>query len=77
MSTPPKRIKNSIKKESIPAKDFLYYSIPYACEDCSHFSHTNQVCSLGNQTLAHRREQQLKNYLLSGKMAFCRLLEID
>lgn len=71
------RIKKSIKKEFLPASDFLNYKIPFSCEDCSHFSSSQQLCSLGNRTLSHRLEEQMKSYNLSGTLAFCRLLEID
>lgn len=122
MSTP-KRIKNSIKKETLKASDFNQYKIPYSCEDCVHFSsgtssdltttttlaglpavqsgvqstsdslrksissntqakmntlpNNTARCSLGNNTVAHRKTKQIESYLLSGRMAFCRLLEID
>lgn len=76
MSTP-KRIKKSIKKEFISGADYLKYKLPISCDDCSHFSLTHQLCTLGNRTLDHRKEAQIKSYLLSGTVAFCRLLEID
>lgn len=76
MSTPPK-LKRSIKKEYISPGDFFKYKIPMSCEDCSHYSMTNDKCTLGNNTLEHRRAAQLKSYELSGTVAFCRLHEID
>lgn len=72
-----KRLKKSIKKEAISGHDYLNYKLPISCEDCSHFSHTQQLCTLGNRTIEHRKDAQTKSYLLSGTVAFCRLLEID
>lgn len=76
MSTPAK-LKKSIKKEFINPVDYLKYSIPMSCEQCSHFSRINDKCTLGNNTKDHRQEAQLKSYELSGTVAFCRLHEID
>ncbi len=76
MSTLP-RPKKSIKKEMIFAKDFLKYKMPMSCEECSHFSFKNEKCTLGNNTLEHRKNAQKKSYLVSGTVAFCRLHEID
>lgn len=71
------RLKRSIKKEAIAPADYLKYKIPLSCEDCSHFSFIHEKCTLGNATKAHRREAQTQSYIQSGKVAFCRLLEID
>ena len=76
MSTP-RRLKRSIKKENISGQDYQKYKFLISCEDCSHFSFIHQQCTLGNNTVEHRKEAQTRSYLLSGTVAFCRLIEID
>lgn len=76
MSTP-RRLKKSIKKEAISGRDYLNFKLPISCEDCSHFSFIHEKCTLGNNTLEHRKKAQTQSYLLSGTVAFCRLIEID
>ncbi|MFN3454509.1 MAG: hypothetical protein ACK41T_06060 [Pseudobdellovibrio sp.] len=75
--TPPKTVRPSMKKDPIHPRDFNAYKIPFACEDCSHFSNFNSSCTLGFKTENHLRENALKSYELTGKMAQCRFLEID
>jgi len=78
-STPktPKRLRVSIRHDTISAADYLKYKLPYACEDCSHFNQALSNCTLGYTSHHHLRETQKKSYELSGKMALCRFLEID
>lgn len=57
--------------------DFLYVPFTYCCEQCSFYCEPDQSCSMGHVTKPHRRDQQLKTYELTGRMAFCRNLEID
>lgn len=65
--------------------DFLKYDFTFACEQCSHFAPNNDpqkesgggLCTIGYSTEPHRREANLKSYELSGRMAFCRFLEVD
>ncbi len=73
----PKRLTQSIKKDVVNPSDYFKYQMLSACEDCSHFDETTEKCTLGSWTVPHRRAQQMKDYELSGKMAFCRLIEID
>ncbi len=73
----PKRIGSTIKKEAIRASDFLRYELPFACEDCSHFCHSDESCTFGLQTEHHLKRNQLASYHLSGKIALCRFQEID
>ena len=74
--TPP-RIRPSIKKDAIHPRDYNHYRLPYSCEECSHFSMSQETCTLGFQTEPHLKRNQLHSYLLSGKMALCRFQEID
>lgn len=73
----PKKLRTSIRHDAIHPGDFLKYSLPFACEDCTHFHQSELRCTLGYNAEHHRREYQLKCYDLSGKMALCRFLEID
>lgn len=73
----PKRLGPSIKKDGINPQAYNQYILPWACEDCSHFDHNEERCSLGYNSSHHRRAQQTKDYILSGKIALCRFQEID
>jgi len=72
-----RKIRPSMKKDPIKAADFLKYKIPFACEDCSHFSSQDTRCTLGFNCQNHLRAKMLADYNLSGKMPQCRFLEID
>lgn len=76
-SKTPKRLTPSIKKDGISPAMYNRYILPWACEDCSHFDDTGERCTLGYNSKHHRRTQQKKDYLLSGKVALCRFQEID
>ncbi|MBC7741527.1 MAG: hypothetical protein H7061_04990 [Bdellovibrionaceae bacterium] len=73
----PKRIGSSIKKDAIHPRDYNAYTLPYACEDCSHFKAENESCTLGLMTEPHLRRTQVRSYEISGKIALCRFQEID
>jgi hypothetical protein len=72
-----KRPRQSIKADHLSAYYYNHMNLPWACEDCSHFNHKNKTCTLGYVSKHHLREQQKKDYELSGKFALCRFLEID
>ncbi len=72
-----KRIGWSIKKDAINPADYNRYKLPFACEDCSHFKASNETCTLGMPTEFHLRRNQELSYNISGKVALCRLQEID
>lgn len=72
-----KRINTSIKRDGVHPRDWLMFNKPWACEDCSHFDEARGSCTLGYNPSPHLRETQRKSYELSGKIAFCRFLEID
>jgi hypothetical protein len=73
----PKRLKTSIRFDSMNPSDYLRYDFRFACEDCSHFNPETTKCTLGYETKWHLRDFQKKSYDLTGKMALCRFLEID
>lgn len=72
----PKRLRKSIKIDRIHPVDFNRYELRFFCEDCSHYSASNQTCTMGYRA-QHTRAEQLANYKLMGGMAQCRFLEID
>ncbi len=79
-----KKIRSSIKKEGIDPAAYNKYKLPWACEDCVHYSgsqasdhHQEQRCTLGYLTEPHLRKNLKKSYELSGKVTLCRFLEID
>lgn len=72
-----KRIGSSIIKESIGPAAYNKYKLPYSCEDCTHFKKTDESCTLGMPTEAHLRKNQIISYNISGKIALCRIQEID
>lgn len=72
----PKRHKRAIKLDRVDPRDWAKMNCRFFCEDCSHFSSTNQTCTIG-YVPQHTRTQQMKIFELTGKMAFCRFLEID
>ncbi|MEI7973486.1 MAG: hypothetical protein WCH11_03875 [Bdellovibrio sp.] len=72
-----KKLRASIKKDPIQAKDLLAMKFLSACEDCIHFHRQEGFCTIGYVAEPHRRETQLKSYDISGTMALCRFMEID
>lgn len=80
----PKRLRPSIRRDVVHPSDFLKYNFTFACEQCSHFAPSNDttkdnggLCTIGYSAEPHQREANLKSYELSGRMAFCRFLEVD
>ena len=73
----PKRIRPTIKKEIVDPSDWLTYKSVWSCEDCSHFDLKNIKCTLGYDVENHLKKAQIKSFELSGRIAFCRFLEID
>ncbi len=72
-----RRIRPSMRKESIHPFDYNHFILPYSCEECSHFASETQSCTLGLNALNHLASTQKKTYELSGQMALCRFQEID
>lgn len=69
--------RQSIYLDPIHPQDFRTKNPIFCCEQCSHFDPQNERCTIGYNANNHRRETQLKIYEISGRMAFCRTLEID
>lgn len=81
--------KQTRKKPSVPAfrrsiiydafnpKDLRELNVIFCCEQCSYYDSKEKTCAMGFRTDIHRRDQQLKMYSLTGKMALCRSQEID
>lgn len=72
-----KRIRPSIVKDGIHPRDYNQYILPYSCEDCSHFKASDESCTLGMPTEPHLKRNQILSYNISGKIALCRIQEID
>lgn len=72
----PKKQRKSIKLDRVNPRDFARFDVRFFCEDCSHYSVTENRCTMG-YVAQHLKERQMKLYNLSGMMAFCRFLEID
>lgn len=73
----PKPLRVGIKRDRIHPVDFLKFTHPTACEDCTHFAPKARWCTLGYQSKWHLRDFQNQEYERTGKMALCRFLEID
>jgi hypothetical protein len=77
----PKRTQQSIRHDAIKAHDYLNYTLPWSCEDCSHYDPTgnnnNGSCTFGYHVKWHKKDYQIYSYELRGKMALCRFQEID
>jgi hypothetical protein len=72
----PKRPRRSIQLDRVNPQEFLRFNGRFFCEDCSHYSTSGKVCTLGYRA-QHTRAEQLELYNLTGKIAFCRALEIE
>ena len=73
----PKRISPSIKRDAINPKDWNSLPLVYSCEKCVHFSPEEPRCTLGYNCHNHLQKIQDYHYELSGRISFCRFLEID
>jgi hypothetical protein len=49
----------------------------HCCEQCTHFDDERIECTFGFPTEPHLRASQMAEMERSGKMALCRLMEID
>ena len=72
-----KRAQNSMIKDAIHPTHYNEYKLTYSCEDCSHFKTSDESCTLGMPTTFHLKKNQIASYNLSGKIALCRIQEID
>lgn len=69
--------KESIFKDPVNPGDFLKFELMFSCEHCSHFDQEEERCTMGYNAANHRLSDQLRSYSVSGRIAFCRFLEID
>jgi hypothetical protein len=74
--TPP-REGRSIILDAVHPRDFRELNLIYCCEQCSYFDSKLGTCAMGFHVEKHRRENQLRLYDLTGKLALCRSQEID
>ncbi len=74
---PFKSSRRSIKYDRVQASHLLGHKVRFSCEDCSHFNRGQESCTLEFVSAPHRKERQMKDYELTGHIAFCRFLEID
>lgn len=72
----PKKHRRGIKLDSVKASDLRIYDPRFFCDDCSHFDSRARQCTIGYRA-QHTRAEQMVLYVLSGKMALCRMIEID
>jgi hypothetical protein len=63
--------------DGIHPRDFRELNLIYCCEQCSYFSRNAGRCAMGFKVEKHTRDNQLRLYDLTGKMAICRSQEID
>ncbi len=68
--------RKSIFLDRINPRDFQKFNFMFCCEQCSHFDGEKIICTMGYRA-QHQKADQLKKYELTGKMAFCRFMEID
>jgi hypothetical protein len=69
--------RRTIILDGFSARDFREMNLIYCCEQCSYFNLETKKCAMGFKVEKHMRENQLKLYNLTGKMAICRSQEID
>lgn len=69
--------RRSLILDPIHPTDYLNLKITYACEQCSYFNEDCGTCSIGYDASLHRLKRQDQLYELTGRVAFCRFLEID
>jgi hypothetical protein len=66
----------SIKSDRVKPADLAHYDVRFFCDDCTHYDTANASCMMG-YVARHTRERQAVIYERTGRMEFCRLLEID
>lgn len=72
----PKRHRRSIKLDRVQATDLAHYDVRFFCDQCSHYSASTNVCTMG-YVPQHTEKAQMALFNLTGMMAFCRFMEID
>ncbi|MBX7232570.1 MAG: hypothetical protein K1X29_10840 [Bdellovibrionales bacterium] len=69
--------RRSLILDPIHPTDYLHLNVTFACEQCSHFAPEEKTCTIGYQAHHHLMNNQVKLYERTGRVAFCRFLEID
>lgn len=72
----PKRHHKTIAVDSVLAGDLRIFAPRIFCDDCSHYSASETRCTIGYRA-QHTRAEQMALYERTGKIAFCRAMEID
>jgi hypothetical protein len=70
-------MKNEIISDPVSLEQFKRMNYASSCEDCTHFESLNEKCTFKYPTTPHLRRNQLASLEKSGRMAFCRTIEID
>jgi hypothetical protein len=73
----PTSSRRSLILDPVHPADLRTLNLTYCCEQCSHFSPDNEMCTIGYDARLHRQVRQLELYDRTGRMAFCRFMEID
>lgn len=68
--------RRSIRLDAVHPRDMNNVDVRFFCDDCSHYSLTKKHCTIGFRA-QHTRDEQMKIYNLTGKIALCRFIEID
>lgn len=69
--------RRSLILDPIHPRDFLTLNLTYCCEQCSHFDEEAKFCTIGYEARQHLKEAQNRLYEQTGRVAFCRFMEID
>lgn len=70
-------VRRSLILDPIHPRDYQNLEIIYKCEQCSHFSASDNSCTIGYDSFNHLADKQKENYERLGRVAFCRFCEID
>ncbi|MAE74918.1 MAG: hypothetical protein CL675_12565 [Bdellovibrionaceae bacterium] len=77
MSFKSQRRAKRLVQDPVNPSDFMHLNMTFCCEQCTHFDDQSPKCTLGFPHRPHLRKNQLELYNLTGRMIFCRSLEID
>lgn len=66
-----------IRADYVYPHDYNSFSIAASCECCSHFDRDAIKCTIGYNAQNHLASRQAYTYHLSGRIAFCRFIELD
>jgi len=63
--------------DPIHPKDWRELNLIYYCEQCSHYDENGRRCTIGYDSSVHDKKAQDSAYERTGRVAFCRFMEID